>query len=101
MAANGGGRNTEYVFPVPLWCATRRREQQSRWTAGAEAQGELLRVSRRLILEKLWSIRETLNQLGSAKGGEVVPSLVESLEFDSQSLIRTLDEVEGISELSR
>ena len=96
-AAETAGTPLGDVYAETLLFAERRTQEHRK----AEAEEELLRASRRLILEKLWSIRDTLNQLGSARGGEVVPSVVESLEFDSQSLIRALDEIEGIREKTR
>ena len=93
-AAETAGTPLGEVYAETVLFAQRRVTEHRK----AEAQDELLRASRRLILEKIWSIRDTLKLLRSASRSETVPGVVESLEFDSQSLVRALEEAETLQQ---
>jgi hypothetical protein len=78
----------------------RYAETRSQIHAKAELSVELLIASRRLILEKLLSIRDTLSQLGTTGRSENQSLLaLESVDFDSHSLIRALDEIDSLQSL--
>lgn len=75
----------------------RYAESRSQIHAKADLSNELLIASRRLILEKLLSIRDSLSQIWTTGRSEIRASLaLDSLDFDSQSLIRALDEIDSL-----
>lgn len=75
----------------------RYAESRSQIHAKADLSNELLIASRRLILEKLLSIRDTLSQIRTTGRSDIRASLaLDSLDFDSQSLIRALDEIDSL-----
>ena len=77
----------------------RLAEARSNNRQNAQLREEFLAASRRLVLEKLWALRDGLARL-SATDPSIPPAelVLQEPSFDSKNLIRALEEIQSVQE---